>query len=91
MARLLLFLLGTTLVGGTLYWIQYPSTPAELYQRRCSSCHILPDLTGYRRDELAPLVNFMRTHNGADRVISDEEARIIIRFLEDAWPLHSGP
>ncbi len=84
---MLLLLPGCIVAGAALYWIDHPSTPAELYSKRCSSCHELPDLSGYRQDELAPLVNFMRTHNGADRVISEEEARVIIRFLEDRWPL----
>lgn len=83
-------LLGAALLGGAgsagLYsWIQIPRTPDELYRARCSACHDLPDLSGYQRHELAPLVNFMRTHNGAHRVISDEEAVAIIAWLEVHW------
>jgi mono/diheme cytochrome c family protein len=82
-------LVAAVAVGATVYWTSYPSTPAELYQKRCSSCHQLQDLSGYAQEELAPLVSFMRTHNGANRVISEREALIIIQFLEQTWPLHS--
>lgn len=86
----LLLLAGIAVVGAALYWKEYPSTPTELYRKRCSDCHKLPDLSSYRRDELAPLVNFMLTHNGADRVITKQEARIIIQYLEQSWPIRNG-
>lgn len=89
-ARALLFLAVFAVAGAALYWMEYPSTPAELYRKRCSDCHTLPDLSSYQRDELAPLVNFMRTHNGADRVITKQEARIIIQYLEQSWPIRNG-
>ncbi|MEJ2691775.1 MAG: hypothetical protein P8166_01675 [Candidatus Thiodiazotropha sp.] len=82
----MLILVGVAVAGAALYWMEYPSTPAELYQKRCSDCHKLPDLSSYRRDELAPLVHFMRSHNGADRVITKQEARMIIQYLEQNWP-----
>ena len=88
--RALLVLAVFAVAGAALYWIDYPSTPAELYRKRCSDCHKLPDLSSYQRDELAPLVNFMRTHNGADRVITKQEARIIIHYLEQSWPIGKG-
>ncbi len=69
------------------YWWSLPRTPQALFTARCSSCHELPDLSNFRREELAPLVYFMRTHNGAARVISDAEAQIIITYLEETWPL----
>lgn len=68
-----------------MYFSQAPKTPAGLFEKRCSECHELPDLSGYQRHELKPLVDFMRTHNGARRVISDEEARAIIAYLETTW------
>ena len=70
-----------------VYWSKVPGTPRELFETRCSSCHDLPRLSGYQRHELAPLVNFMRSHNGASRVITEQEAQIIIHYLEDNWPL----
>jgi mono/diheme cytochrome c family protein len=82
-------LVAAMVVSAAIYWLEYPSTPAELYQKRCSSCHQLQDLSGYAQEELAPLVDFMRTHNGASRVISDREALIIIQFLERTWPTYS--
>lgn len=70
-----------------VYWSKLPGTPRELFKTRCSSCHDLPSLSGYQRHELAPLVNFMRSHNGASRVISEQEAQIIIHYLENNRPL----
>jgi hypothetical protein len=67
---------------GAWYWALQPKTPRELFEVRCSSCHALPDLTDYRREDMAPLVDFMRTHNGASRVISDGEAPRIVAYLE---------
>lgn len=72
---------------GVHYWKEAPRTPKELFEKRCSTCHDLPDLSGYQLHELAPLVHFMRTHNGAARVISDEETKIIISYLENKWPI----
>ena len=66
------------------YKLRSPGTPRELFEVRCSACHALPDLSGYARHEMAPLVSFMRTHNGASRVISDEEAHIITIYLENS-------
>ncbi len=60
-----------------------PKTPQELYKNKCSHCHDLPDLSGYQREEIEPLVYFMRHHNGAKRVISDEESIIIIHYLKN--------
>lgn len=65
-----------------VHWFSTPRTPREFFEKRCSACHDLPDLSGYARHELAPLVQFMRTHNGASRVISDQEEELIIAYLE---------
>ena len=58
-----------------------PKTSNELYEYKCSYCHDLPDLSSYKLKEIEPLVNFMRHHNGAKRVISDDESIIIIRHI----------
>ncbi len=55
---------------------------AELFRARCSSCHDLPDLSRYRRGEVAGIVRTMREDRGADKVISDREADEISRYLE---------
>ena len=77
------------LIGAALayYQLSQPHTPQALFLKRCSTCHALPDLSGYQKEELAPLVQFMRTHNGAYRVISDAEAPVIIAYLESRWPI----
>jgi len=86
--HLLLGLLGAIGIGsigfaGLYYWSETPKTPHALFEKRCTTCHVLPNLSGYRRHELAPLVDFMRRHNGADRVISDQEALTITTYLEN--------
>ena len=69
--------------AGLFYWSEMPGTPHELYEKRCTACHQLPDLSDYQCHELAPLVDFMRKHNGANRIITDREAQMIIGYLED--------
>ncbi|CAA6603662.1 exported hypothetical protein [Rhodospirillaceae bacterium LM-1] len=64
------------------WWITLPRTPEEFFKIRCATCHKLPDLSGYKRDEIAGIVRTMRTKNGADKVIDDDEAEIITRYLE---------
>ncbi len=60
-----------------------PGSLAELYRARCSSCHDLPDLSRYRKGEIAGIVGTMREHRGAGKVISDREAGEISRYLEE--------
>ncbi len=64
------------------WWITLPRTPEKFFLVRCSSCHKLPDLTKYKKDDIEGIVRTMRTKNGADKVIDDEEAEIITRYLE---------
>ena len=59
-----------------------PDRLAELFRARCSSCHDLPDLSRYRRGEVAGIVRAMRQHQGAGTVISDRESDEISRYLE---------
>ncbi|MBF0267730.1 MAG: cytochrome c [Alphaproteobacteria bacterium] len=70
------------LIGLVWWWITLPRTPEELYKARCAACHKLSDLSGYKKDEIEGIVRTMRTRNGADKVIDDEEAIIITRYLE---------
>jgi len=70
------------LLGGAVWWWSRPRTPQELYEARCASCHALPDLSHFGRDDMARIVATMRSRNGADAVIDEEEARIIVRYLE---------
>ena len=60
-----------------------PDGPAGLFRARCSSCHDLPDLSRYRKGEIAGIVRTMREDRGADKVISDREADEISRYLEE--------
>jgi hypothetical protein len=89
MARRAIVLVLLSLLCGVsaLYLTSTPGSPRALFEKRCGTCHKLPDLSGYRKNELAPLVRFMRTYNGAYRVISDPEAQTIITCLESSWPL----
>lgn len=70
------------LAGFAWWWITLPRTPEEFFKARCGNCHKLPDLTKYRKDDMEGIVRTMRTKNGADKVIDDEEAEIITRYLE---------
>ena len=53
-----------------------------LYRTRCSACHALPDLSRYAAADMAQIVATMRARNGADTVIDEGEAQIIVRYLE---------
>jgi hypothetical protein len=63
-------------------WINRPQTPREFFEVRCSECHKLPDLSRYKMSDYRVIVTTMREQNGARRVITDEEAVIIIDYLE---------
>jgi hypothetical protein len=63
-------------------WIDRPKTPREFFDVRCSECHTLPDLSRYKTSDYRVIVTTMREQNGARRVITDEEAVIIIEYLE---------
>jgi mono/diheme cytochrome c family protein len=64
------------------WWWSRPRTPEALYQARCAACHALPDLSRYRAADMAGIVATMRARNGADAVIDEEEARVIVRYLK---------
>jgi len=63
-------------------WIDRPTTPREFFDVRCSECHKLPDLSRYKTSDYRVIVTTMREQNGARRVITDDEAEIIIEYLE---------
>lgn len=69
-------------LAGAGWWWMRPRTPEALYRVRCSSCHALPDMSRYGRGDIAEIVATMRRRNGADAVIDDQEARRIVRYLE---------
>ena len=59
-----------------------PLTPEALYRARCAACHALPDLSRYAAADMAGMVATMRAHHGADAVIDEEEAQVIVRYLK---------
>lgn len=69
------------------WWINLPRTPREYFEVRCSTCHELPlkELCKRSAPERAPIVKTMRSLHGADEVISDEEALIIVNYLEESF------
>lgn len=69
-------------VGVVAWWWSRPRTPEALYQARCAACHALPDLSRYSTADMAGIVATMRARNGADAVIDEEEARVIVRYLK---------
>ncbi|MDP4033891.1 MAG: hypothetical protein Q8P60_13755 [Pseudorhodobacter sp.] len=71
-------------LGGGLVWLARPgpATPEEFFLDRCSRCHKLPTLAGYHQTDIRAIVRTMRVRNGADKVITDEEAEMIITYLE---------
>jgi mono/diheme cytochrome c family protein len=84
--RLVVAALGViaALAAAFAIWIaRDPIGPAELFRTRCSTCHGLPDLSRFHAADLAGIVRTMRDKNGADKVISDDEARAIVRYLEE--------
>ncbi len=68
------------------WWINLPRTPEEFFKVRCSTCHKLPDLSKYKKDDMAGIVRTMRLKHGADKVIDENEAEIIARYLEERQP-----
>ncbi len=78
-------LAGLLLLTGAMIglWLDTPRTPAQLFAKRCSTCHRLPDLSQFRRGDMKGIVTTMLTKNGADKVIRPDEARTIIAYLEE--------
>jgi len=70
------------LSGVAAFLMHSTSTPRELFEQRCDQCHPVPDLVGYRQEDMAPLVRSMRFNNNAAMMISDEEEREIVAYLE---------
>lgn len=68
--------------GVAAWWLSRPRTPEALYRARCSACHALPNLSRYPAADMASIVATMRARNGAGAVIDEEEARVIVRYLE---------
>lgn len=70
--------------GIAAWWWSRPRTPEALYRARCAACHALPDLSRYAAADMVGIVATMRARNGADAVIDEEEARVIVRYMEQA-------
>ena len=72
------------IAGGWLTWdwLRPPRTPEELYRRRCSQCHTLPNMSQFGKRNMKGIVRAMREKNGADKVISEVEADVIGAYLE---------
>ncbi len=73
-------------VGLAAWWASAPRTPEALFRERCSTCH---ELRTARVCTFAPelrpaIVETMRRLHGADKVITDHEARVIARYLEES-------
>lgn len=62
-------------------WLHRPMDDKTLFETRCSSCHRLPSLDRSRDWPWASVVANMRYLNGADAVISEEEAMRITDYL----------
>ncbi len=75
------FLVITILALLVTKWINMPRTPKEFFEKRCTNCHDLPDLTEYTAEEIPKLVDFMRNSKNAKRYISEDEAIVIIDYI----------
>lgn len=71
-------------VGATIWWWSKPRTSEALYRARCAAGHALPGLSRYASGDMAGIVATMRARNGADAMIDEEEADVIVRYLEQA-------
>jgi len=72
-------------VAGWAVWdsARLAEDPSRLYRKRCSTCHELPDLSRFQSGEMSRIVRTMREKNGADKVITEAEARVIVGHLEE--------
>ena len=71
--------------AGWLAWdrARLAEDPPRLFRARCSTCHELPDLSGFRSEDMSRIVRTMRDNNGAETVISEAEATVIVGYLEE--------
>lgn len=71
--------------AGWLVWdrARLAGDPPWLFRERCTTCHALPDLSGFRSEEMSGIVRTMRENNGADTVITEAEAAVIVGYLEE--------
>ncbi len=60
-----------------------PLPPQKLYQARCTSCHILPDMCSFSPQHRVAVVQTMLIQQQATDVISENEAKIITRYLSE--------
>ncbi|HED12250.1 MAG TPA: hypothetical protein ENI62_01080 [Gammaproteobacteria bacterium] len=58
-------------------------TPQELFQERCTACHILPDMCRFTPQKRAAVVQTMRIQQQAEDVINDTESANIIKYLSE--------
>ncbi|MDP2063871.1 MAG: cytochrome c [Phaeovulum sp.] len=71
----------------SLWWLgRAPKDPEKLFRKRCTSCHVLPNLSAFRRGDIRAIVTTMLVKNGANAVISPAEAERIIAYLEEVTP-----
>lgn len=63
------------------WWLEQPKTPKEMFEVRCSSCHVLPDLSRFEDHQIQPMVETMREKHGAAEVINDQEAEMIVDHI----------
>ncbi|MFQ5565402.1 MAG: hypothetical protein ACE5EU_03470 [Paracoccaceae bacterium] len=82
-ARAALALLVASSSAVAIWGLRRTDGSAGLFRDRCGSCHDLPDISRYGRNEVAGIVRTMRQHLGADQVISEREAGAISRYLEE--------
>ena len=87
LAVLLAVLLAAAIVmaggWGAWVWLSIPRTPQEMSERRCTQCHRLPNMEQFGKRNMKGIVRAMREKNGADKVITEEEAAVIVKYLEE--------
>jgi len=63
-----------------------PLAARELYEQRCTSCHILPDMCRFPSSQRAVIVQNMRIQQQANQVITETELARIIKYLQERLP-----
>lgn len=69
------------LVAVGWWWWEQPKTPKEMFEVRCSTCHVLPDLSRFEDHQISPMVQTMREKHGAADVIDEQEAEMIVDYV----------